>query len=100
MNVLTDAEKSSITAELDASIASFEAFKAGNSGSHHKEGLKSVAAEIKEEWINSRRGVERAAGLVLAAKEAKLAELAEKVSAQAKTRLGKARSIWKRHRRI
>ncbi len=95
MSVLSDAEKSSIIAELNANIAAFEAFKPEIAAVTTKEGLKAVAEKIKEEWINSRRGVEWAVGRVLAEKESKLAELAEKVSFQAKTRLGKLKASGK-----
>jgi|GEM_PF-742419 len=95
MSVLSDTEKSSIVAELDANIATFEAFKPEIAAVTTKEGLKAVAAKIKNEWITSQRGVERAAGLVLSAKGSKLIELAEKVSVRAKTGLGKLKSSGK-----
>lgn len=95
MSVLSDAEKSSIIAELNANIAAFEAFKPEIAAVTTKEGLKAVAEKIKKEWINSRRGVERAAGHVLAVRELKLVEFAEKVSSELKGRIEKAKAAGK-----
>lgn len=95
MSVLSDAEKSSIIAELNANIAAFEAFKPEIAAVTTKEGLKAVAEKIKTEWINSRRGVERAAGIILSAREAHLTVLAEKASSELKTRIDKAKAAGK-----
>lgn len=95
MSVLSDAEKSNITAELDANIATFEAFKPEIAAATTKDGLKAVAAKIKDAWTTSQRGIDRAAGQAAAAKESKLAELAENVSKQAKTKLEKIKASGK-----
>lgn len=87
MAVLSDAEKAKITSELNIEIDLLAALKPEINAVTTKQGLKDVSEKIKAEWKNSRRGIERAAGWILAAREDRLAESAKNVSALLKTKI-------------
>lgn len=80
--VLSDSEKANITADLDSDIATLTALQAQIPGITTVAQLKNLSVEIKNAWVDARKGVARAVGLVEQEKYQKVAEQAQNASAK------------------
>ncbi|WP_024299628.1 hypothetical protein [Methylomicrobium lacus] len=87
ITTLSDSERKSLVAELDAEIDMFKAFKSEINKSATKQDIKNVADKIKAEWIKSRLSVERVEGQIVAAKENQLISDADENSSSIQKRI-------------
>jgi hypothetical protein len=88
ITILSDSERNSLVAELNAEIALFEAFKSEINKSATTEDIQDVADKIKDEWIKSRLSVARAEKEIVAAKENQLISNADAASLAIQKRIG------------
>jgi hypothetical protein len=88
ITTLSDSERKSLVAELNAEIALFEALKLEINKSATKEDIQDVADKIKAEWIKSRLSVARAEKEIVAAKENQLISDADAASLAIQKRIG------------
>ncbi|MCK5333831.1 MAG: hypothetical protein KAJ24_04920 [Candidatus Aenigmarchaeota archaeon] len=78
MEVLEDDEKILILADLDVDIAEFEDIKARAENVTDADVLRNLSIEVKEAWIDSRKGVARAVGKMECAHEENMVEQVQK----------------------
>lgn len=78
MDVLEDEEKILILADLDVDIAGFEDIKARAENVTDADVLRNLSIEVKEAWLDSRKGVARAVGKIECAHEENLVEQVQK----------------------
>jgi len=92
IKVLSDAERSNITADLDSSIAALAAVEPKITAVSTKSQLVAVSQEVRELWANSRRGVARAAGQIEKARIDALIKQAENMSVKAQAKIDEAKA--------
>jgi hypothetical protein len=80
ITTLSDSERKSRVAELDAEIAMFEELKSEINKSATKEDIQGIADKIKAEWIKSRLSIVRAEKEIVTAKENQLISDADAAS--------------------
>ncbi len=78
MDVLEDEEKILMLADLDVDIAGFEDIRARTENVTDADLLRNLSIEVKEAWLDSRKGVARAVGTMECAHEENLVEQVQK----------------------